>query len=159
MLSLKKIVCPTDFSDSSYGALNVGKEVADRFGSELILVHVVSNVPIVPTTAFPTVPGPPAPSSFNVASYQEEIEKNAVKALDDVVKKHLSGVENVRTMVTTGDAADEIVEAARKEKADLIVIATHGTSGLQRIFFGSVAEKVIRYAQCNILSVKVKESS
>jgi universal stress protein A len=63
-----------------------------------------------------------------------------------------------RSVIATGDAADEIVRVANDEAADLIVIATHGLTGWRHLVFGSVAEKVIRHADCPVLVVPVHES-
>lgn len=152
MLPLKKIMCPTDFSDYSYQALQVADELAQHFSAELVLVHVVGPVPVAPV-----MPGM-APSAFNVAKYQKELEMTSMKTMKEIVEKKISRAPNVRTVVGHGEAGSEIVDLAESEKADLVVISTHGMSGLERIFFGSVAEKVVRNSMCPVLTVRASEA-
>ena len=145
MLPIKKIVCPTDFSEASYEAINAAGELAFHFGSELCVLHVVSPVPLVPMG--------PEPSGFNVSSYEQELEASSKKSLEEIVNQLEWKELKVRLIVLRGSAADEIVRVAEEEKADLIVIATHGRTGLDRLIFGSVAEKVVRLAKCPVLTV------
>lgn len=154
MLPIRKIVCPTDFSEPSYEAVKVADELASHFSAELVLVHVVAPVPMYPTPVAPEA----SPSSAGiVASYQQEMEVYAKKSLDQVVQQRLTKGIKSRTKVCLGDAANEIVGAAEEEKAGLIVIATHGLTGWKRFMFGSVAEKVVRVAQCPVLTIREPE--
>jgi nucleotide-binding universal stress UspA family protein len=148
MLPLTRIMCPTDFSDYSYQALDVADELAGHFSAELLLVHVVGTIPIVPV-----LPGM-APSAFNVGKYQKELEATSMKTMKRIIEKRISRAPNVRIAVGHGEAGDEIVRLAEEEKAELVVISTHGMSGLERIFFGSVAEKVVRNAKCPVLTIR-----
>jgi universal stress protein A len=152
MLPLKRIMCPTDFSAHSYQALEVADELAQHFSAELLIVHVVGPIPVVAP-----MPGM-APTAFNVAEYQKELEMTSMKTMREVAEKRVSRAPRVRTMVGHGQAADEIVKLAKDEKADLILISTHGMSGLERIFFGSVAEKVVRNAECPVLTVRATKT-
>ncbi|HUU39430.1 MAG TPA: universal stress protein [Desulfatiglandales bacterium] len=154
MLPIKKILFPTDFSEPSYEALKAADELASHFSAELVLIHVVSPVPMYPT--------PMTPSDFTssigfVTSYQQEMEVYAKESLDQVVQERVSKGIKSRTRVCLGDAADEIVGTATDENADLIVIATHGLTGWRRFMFGSVAEKVVRLAQCPVLTIREPE--
>ena len=151
MLPIKKIVCSTDFSEPSYEALKAADELALHFSAELVLVHVVSPVPVYPT---PVTPAASAPSAGFVASYQQELEVYAKTSLDRVVQERVSEGITSRTKVCLGEAAKEIVGTAAEEHADLIVIATHGLTGWRRFMFGSVAEKVMRFAQCPVLTIR-----
>jgi nucleotide-binding universal stress UspA family protein len=145
MLPFKRILCPTDFSEPSYEAIKAAGEMAFHFGSELCVLHVVSPVPLVPMGA--------EPSGFNVSLYERELEASSKRSLEEIINqmewKHLK----VRLIVLRGNAADEIVRVAEEEKAELIVIATRGRTGLDRLIFGSVAEKVVRFAKCPVLTV------
>jgi universal stress protein A len=154
MLPIRKIVWPTDFSEPSYQALKAADELASHFSSELILVHVVTPIPLHPT-GMAAEAG--ASSTGFVASYQQELELYAKKSLDQIILERISeGIES-RAQVCLGDAANEIVGTAADEGADLIVIATHGLTGWRRFMFGSVAEKVVRLAQCPVLSIRGPE--
>jgi nucleotide-binding universal stress UspA family protein/archaellum component FlaC len=145
MLPFKKILCPTDFSEPSYEAIKTSGELAFHFGSELCLLHVVSPVPVVPMGA--------EPSAFNVSSYEQELEDSSRKSLQEVINQLEWKELRVRLIVLRGIAADEIVRTADEEDVDLIVIATRGLTGLDRLIFGSVAEKVVRLAKRPVLTV------
>ena len=146
MLPFKKILCTTDFSEPSYEALKAANELAVHFSAELCLVHVVLPTPI-------TV-GPDVPTTFNVAAYQNHLEADAQKQLQEIVEERVSkDLVACTPMIVTGYAADEIVRVAGEQKADLIVLATHGRTGWRRFVFGSVAEKVVRLAACPVLAI------
>jgi nucleotide-binding universal stress UspA family protein len=145
MLLFSRILWPTDFSDASYEALQMAEELASCFGAELILLHVVHPIAVVPS---------PAPGQFNGPAYQRALEANALKTLQDIAKNKVSDHVKVRSGVLMGSAANAIVDSAAEEEADLIVIATNGETGLQRFVFGSVAEKVVRLATCPVLTIR-----
>ncbi len=138
MFPLKKILCPIDFSDPSYEALKVANEAASHSSAELYLVHVI-----------PPLHGVPAPPL-----YYRQLEESAEKSLNEVSKKRGSKNLQIRQIVEHGDPAPEIVRIAAEEKIDLIIIATHGQSGWRQFIFGSVAEKVVRLAQCPVLIIR-----
>ncbi|HSW38394.1 MAG TPA: universal stress protein [Acidobacteriota bacterium] len=147
MLPIRKILCPTDFSDPSLKALEAAGELARHFSSELIILHVV---PPIPTMAVESI----SPSDFDLPGYQKEVEISARKGLQSHVEKYMDRGLTVYGFILTGDAATNIVECAEQEQADLIVIATHGRTGLKRLMFGSVAEKVVRLAGPPVLSIR-----
>ncbi|MBI3951254.1 MAG: universal stress protein [Acidobacteria bacterium] len=145
MLPFKKIICPTDFSEPSYEGLQCAAELVSHFSAELIVVHVV---PVVP-------PLPPDPNfAFEVPEYERALHAEAERTLNELVEQRISKDVNSRTVVAHGDAADEVVRLAREEGADLIVIATHGLTGWRHFVFGSVAEKVVRMAECPVLTCR-----
>lgn len=152
MLPLKKILCPTDFSEASYEGLKAANELAVNFSAELAIVHVI---PPVPTAGGVVPAAPTASAAFNVASYQEELEAASKKSLKDVIDKKVSKDLKIKPIIAHGNPADEIVRVANEENADLIVTASHGQTGWRRIMFGSVAEKVVRLAQRPVLAVPV----
>jgi nucleotide-binding universal stress UspA family protein len=149
MLPLKKILCPTDFSDPSNEALKIANELGSHFSSEVILLHVVQPMRSSVTTEPHT--------GFDMFAYQESIKESAQKALQNVKRKKLAKVEKVRSMIIEGEPAEEIIKVAADEKANLIVIATHGRSGWKRFVFGSVAEKVIRLSTCAVLTIRAPQ--
>jgi universal stress protein A len=146
-IQLKRILVPVDFSDPSRQALDSARSLAQFFGSEITLLNVVQKTPIAP---FPEVP----PYLDCVAEYFEAAEKN-LQALA-AGEKAAAAVE-IRTVVRTGLAAHEIVEAAREFDSDLIVIATHGYTGWKHFCIGSTAERVVRTAPCPVFVVREKE--
>ena len=147
MLPLRRILWPTDFSDASYEALSTAAELALHFSAELILVHAIPPVPLLPAYD--------APAGAVGISYLKEIEATANETLDKVALERVPAEINSRKLVVLGNPADEIVTTAHKVNADLIVIATHGLTGWRRFLFGSVTEKVIRMAHCPVLSIQV----
>jgi len=148
MLPVKRILCPTDFSQPSYEGLKAANELALHFSAELYLVHIVPSVPV------PMLEAPTVPEAFNLGSHQLELETSAQKSLQETVNQRVPRELSVRQIVGHGDAAREIVRIARDENVDLIVIATHGMTGWRHLVFGSVAEKVVRLAPCPVLTVR-----
>ena len=150
LLPFKKILYPTDFSDPSCHGLRSAAELAEHFGAELIVLHVVSPVPVA-QSPFPGVPG--GNIAFDVPLYQNELIESSRKRLDEIVSREVSARVPVRKEVTIGDHAFEILRMAEEEKADLIVIPTRGRSGWRKFMFGSVAEKVIKHATRSVLTI------
>jgi len=150
MLPFKKILCPTDFSEPSYEALEAACELAQHFSSELLILHAVAPVPIVPGA--PTVP-----VSFNVPEYQQELENASRAMIEEVVRKKVPDKIWTQTLVVLGDPAGQIVRIAAEEKVDLIIIATHGQTGWRRFVFGSVTEKVVRLTPQPVLTIRAPE--
>ena len=147
MLPFKKILCPTDFSEPAFVALKRAEELARHFAAELIVAHVIPPLP-----GPHSFPDPQAALNFEVPLFQQELAIKADQMLKDLVSHHKVGT---RDLVTTGEAAPEILRIAREEHVDLIVIASHGLTGWRRLVHGSVAEKVVRQATCPVLSIAV----
>jgi nucleotide-binding universal stress UspA family protein len=144
-LPVKKIVCPTDFSEPACRALKAAAEIAEAAKAELLLVHVVAPIPALDSPS-----GAPA---FDLAGYQDELVRSAKAALEERRRKRVPESVRSRAIVSIGDAAHEVTRIALEEGADLIVIATHGRTGWHLRLFGSVAEKVVRLARCAVLTV------
>jgi len=150
MLPVKLILCPTDFSGPACTCVRAASELAEHFGAELLLVNVVPALPSVP----------PDPNYvFKIPEYERYLHADAEAHLKKVREELVGKTVKVRTEVGHGDAAEQIVLIAKKEGADLIVISTHGSTGLERWVFGSVAEKVVRLAECPVLTVRQRESA
>lgn len=146
MLPFKKILYPTDFSEASYEALKAANELALHFSTELYLVHVLSLVPIAEASAY--YPG------ATDSSVLEEMKTSAKNSLQEIVEQRVPKELHTHQIVELGGAADEIIRIGEEEKVDLIVIATHGQTGWRHLVFGSVAEKVVRLAQCPVLTIR-----
>jgi nucleotide-binding universal stress UspA family protein len=149
MLPLKKIVCPTDFSEPSFEALQAAVELARHFSAELIVVHVVQPIPVVAAEHM-------SPAAFNVPAYQAEMELSSRRLLKEQLEQRVPEGLASRAQVLLGDPADQIVQAAADEPADLIVIATRGQTGYKRLVFGSVAEKTVRLASRPVLTIPAR---
>jgi universal stress protein A len=144
MLAIKTILCPTDFSEPSYEGLKYAIELATLFGADLCVTNIVPAVPplpIDPTFVFP------------IPEYERELRADSERKLRELIEQVPKNLK-VRTVIGYGDAGKEIVRIAEDERADLIVMATTGLTGLRHILFGSVAEKVVRLAACPVLTVR-----
>ena len=141
----RKVLCPTDFSDPSYKALETARQLADRFSAELVLIHVVG-----------PFPPPGSPHIFDIHKYSLELTDSATKSLEELVKERFSEGAALRYTVLKGNPPDEIVRMAQEEGIDVIVIATHGSSEWPDLLFGSVTDKVVRMAPCPVLTVPAK---
>jgi universal stress protein A len=148
MLPFKRILCPTDFSEPALVAVKRADELARHFSAELIVAHAIPEIPGPHTYA-----DPPVATSFDVPLYQQELAIYAENRLKDLVSHQISAKVRTRDLVTTGEAAPEILRIAAAEHVDLIVIASHGETGWRRLVFGSVAEKVVRHAPCPVLTI------
>ena len=147
MVPWKKMVCPSDFSAGSLEALTYATELAQYFGAELYLVHVLSTHP--DAVDWKEEDEADVPGAERVVS--SEAEGQLRKLAEPLVAK---GVR-VHAMLAHGDAAEQIARVAQDEGADVIVIATHGATGWRNLAFGSVTEKVVRLARCPVLALRM----
>ncbi len=143
--SISQIVCAVDFSDYSRHALDYAVYMAEVFEAELKLVHVVE-LPFLPSYSLAGVP--------DLSMPVDEIEAGARGQLQELLDQVRQDHERVEGEVRTGSAFLEIITCARETGADLIIVGTHGRTGLRHMIMGSVAEKVVRKAPCPVLSVR-----
>jgi universal stress protein A len=142
-LSLKTIVVPIDFSPPSMTALRYATRLAEQFGSVIRLVHIVEPAPFL--NDLPNVA---------LVRTDQEIAKEAKLKLQAIAQDEIEELVPVYPEVRIGKAYNEIVAAAKVSGADLIVIATHGYTGLKHALLGSTAERVVRHARCPVLVVR-----
>lgn len=148
MLPFKKILCPIDFSEPSHQALKVASELALNFSAELTVIHVIPDIPRA-TTADPA-----AQATQAYRQYQHELEAESKTLLARAIRDFVSPKLTARQIIETGDAAHVVAKIAGEEDADLVVVSTHGRTGWRRFVFGSVAERIVRYAQCPVLVIQ-----
>ena len=147
MIKIRRIVCPTDFSPTAQRAGQYAAELARSFGAEVVLLHVV------PEMDYPTrglglataVPG-----------LREQLHQHARSQLD-AASKQFDGQLKVRTELRDGHSFEQILDCAAACQADLIVLGTHGQTGLQRLLLGSTAERVVRLAKCPVMTVPMPD--
>jgi nucleotide-binding universal stress UspA family protein len=140
MLAIKNILCATDFSESSDFAFRVACALARDYGARLVVLHVVTP----PTMLYAEVGAfIPPPDEFN-EPLREKLLQLQLRDKRVVVEHRL----------VEGEAAAAILAVAEGVKADVIVLGTHGRTGLARLVMGSVAEQVLRRAPCPVLTVK-----
>jgi nucleotide-binding universal stress UspA family protein len=143
--NIKKVLVPIDFSDYSKNSLKYAANFVKCFNAELILVYVVE----------PTI-YPPDFSMGQIAipAVDADIDNRSVEELERLAKTEIPPDIKCKTLVKTGKPFIEIIETASEEDADLIIIATHGHTGVEHILFGSTAEKVVRKAPCPVLTLR-----
>lgn len=144
MDKFKKILVPVDFSDNSRKILQAAAGLAGQLGAELSVVFVVQSFDDYSGFFVPHVP---------IAQFEEEMVRSAEDKMKAFVAETLPTETPVQTRVLAGDVAESIIEHAARTGIDLIVMGTHGYKGLERVLFGSVAEKVVKTAPCPVLSI------
>jgi nucleotide-binding universal stress UspA family protein len=146
-LQLRRILLPTDFSGCANYALPYAAAIARATGATIICLHVVE--PIAPAVGYSGLAEP-----MPIADISEQLEDSAERELPQLAGcEDFSGLD-VEEVIVHGDAAAEIVRVASEREVDLIVVSSHGRTGLGRIIFGSTAEAVVRHASCPVLVVK-----
>jgi len=143
---LKRILVPIDFSEDSKKALRYATAFARQFGAKIILLHVL--VPIPVSSEYPCGPV--------VMQQQDETARYLEDQLSTLGRKE-AGDSVSEAVVRCGAGFDEIARAAKELDIDLIVLSTHGYTGLKHILLGSTAERVVRHASCPVLIVRERE--
>jgi universal stress protein A len=144
----QKILVPVDFSKHEDEILAYAKEVAEKFGASIDLLHVIPNMDyFTPYESFM--------AAENVVAVQKGMEAEVEKDLVEVAGK-LPGI-TVKTAIRTGVAFVEILDYVKTGNIDLIVMGTRGRGGLEHIIIGSVAEKVLRKSPCPVLTIRPKK--
>src|ERR1700752_2414192 len=157
-MQIRSILLPTDFSDCGNYALSYAASLARTFGASIICVNVIELM--VPTVGYSGMTEP-----LPIADITEQLEDSAERELPKLAECEACAGLEVEKLLVHGEAASEIVRGAKERAVDLIVISSHGRTGLGRILFGSTAEAVVRHASCPVLVVKppqdneAKESS
>ncbi|HEV3435836.1 MAG TPA: universal stress protein [Gemmata sp.] len=146
MVAIRRILAPADFDVCSSPTIRYAAELAEKFGAELILLHIVQDLALaMPDAVMPTpVPAPALTQLIDAAK----------TGLENLVQAENLGRLNPRLEVRVGSPAGEIVAVANDLKVDLVCIGTHGRGGLAHFLLGSVAEKVVRQAPCPVLTIR-----
>lgn len=143
--TIKKVLVPIDFSDYSKSALRYAVSFARSFNAEIILIYVVEPIIYPPDFSMGQIAMPTINTDWDTRAKEE---------LDKLAKNEITSNGKVKTIIKTGKPFAEIIETAKEEDIDLIIIATHGHSGVEYILFGSTAEKVVRKAPCPVLTLR-----
>jgi nucleotide-binding universal stress UspA family protein len=147
--TFNKILAPTDFSDDSKHALGYTIELAQKFSAEVIVMHV--DQPLAPVMVGDLSPGLDMGTVNRIA---EEQRLMALKELDQVIARLREAGLKARSLMRVGAPFLEIIHTAQAEATDLIVMGTHGRSGLVHVLMGSVAERVVNKAPCPVLTIR-----
>jgi nucleotide-binding universal stress UspA family protein len=145
MLEIKRVLFPVDFTENESKILPYVLSVSEKYDARIYLLHVVEDLPKWESGFYiPHIPWD---------QYREEALKGAGKALDRVCKKRLKGCPNFQKMIVSGDPAQEILKTIETEAIDLVIMGTHGRKGLEHVFFGSVAENVVKKSPAPVLTI------
>jgi nucleotide-binding universal stress UspA family protein len=161
-MDIQRILVPVDYSDGSYQALQWGASLAEKYKARLLLLHVVP-------AGVEEVSPPGARSMSSAPYYYEgmspgiwtrhpillEFEEKMRAELRKFARKALNEPVPVHVKVAVGKPAEEILRVAQEERVDLIVMGTHGRTGLRHLLLGSVAEEVTRHAPCPVFTVRI----
>jgi nucleotide-binding universal stress UspA family protein len=148
MIHLKKILVPTDFSESARHALKYGASFASEYKAQLVLLHVVETIAMGYASDLFPVP---------MAEVYQEISAHARNELGKLAAESREGGIEVREVTAQGKPAAEILRVAREENIDIIVLGTHGKGVLDKALFGSTTERVVRKAPCPVLTCRLSE--
>lgn len=149
MQQITRVLTPIDFSENATTVLKAAAYVAGAFKAELHLVFVVQNFEDYSGFFVPPV---------NLPNLEEELFASAEQQMEAFVKENTeactaAGVTNLSSKVLAGDVGEEVLRYADQKKVQLIVMGTHGYKGLERIMFGSVADKVVKTANCPVMTI------
>jgi nucleotide-binding universal stress UspA family protein len=148
----QNILVTTDFSPAASAGLRKAAELARSVGAKVTVGHVFDPSPLAPYAT--------RGSSSAQLELGQDVEKAIHEALAEVVREHFEGVEQAKTaVIISANAADGICHYAAKEGVDLIVVSTHGRTGLAHLLIGSVAERIVRQAPCPVLTVRAPQSA
>lgn len=147
--SIRKIVVTTDFSETSRGAFPLARELAERFEAELHCLYALRRPD--PFWIGNPVMGPVLPT-------EDEIGEEARERLNALIENHLGGMKRPAVAaVVGGPCCRAILTYAEQHEIDMIVMATHGHTGLQHVLIGSTTERVVRGATCPVVTVRVHD--
>jgi nucleotide-binding universal stress UspA family protein len=145
-MQIKTILFPTDFSNGARAAMDHAISLAKDYQAKLILLYVIQDISIAEWYI---------PSSISVGELVADLQKSAWQEMDKWIAEVSKQVTDVEKMVVRGVPYVEIIQTAKERNVDLIVIGTHGRTGIDHMLFGSTAEKVVRKAACPVLTVRI----
>lgn len=144
MMDIRSILFPTDFSEGSVYAVPFVVDLTKRYGARLYIINILYDV--VKTTGLHVPHG-------NIDELYKDMEVTARKECERWCAEELRGYKEIEYDVLKGVPHEEILKFAEEKKIDLIIMGTHSRKGLERIIFGSTAERVVRNAKCPVLTV------
>jgi universal stress protein A len=143
----KRVLWPTDFSELSLRGGRYARGFCEQFGAELHIIHVVPP-PLSPDVSLVV------PAEVPVSVSEPELVEASQTALDKLVEEQFSGYDKVVTKVFFGNPWPSICNYAKDNDIDLIIVTTHGRTGLSHVLIGSTAERIVQHAPCAVLTVK-----
>ncbi len=144
-MEIKRILFPTDFSEGAMNALPYAVDMVRHYGAKLYMIHVIHDLIAVSGLHIPHI---------SVDEIYKEMAAAAKKELEEFGEIERRDAKNIEYAILRGVPYEEILKFVDKNNIDLIVIGTHGRKGLDRVLFGSTAERVVRNAPCPVLTVR-----
>jgi nucleotide-binding universal stress UspA family protein len=144
--SIKNILVPVDFSDTSKLLAEYANIFGVNFGAKIHVIHVVEDFGKYARLSVPHI---------SIDKVTKEIYEAAKKSLEKFCIESFKKNVKFESILSEGEAHEEILKAAKKRNIDIIIIGTHGSSGLDKIFFGSTADRVLRGAKCPVMTVSL----
>lgn len=145
-MEFKKVLFPTDFSEGALKALPYAVELVRQFSGKLFLVHVVYDIANASGLHVPHI---------SIDQMYKELQTGAMSELEKFGYSQRKDIKDVEYHVLKGVPYEEIVSFSEKNAVDLIVIGSHGRRGIDRVLFGSTAERVVRYSKVPVMTIKV----
>lgn len=144
MQEIKKMLVPVDFSENSEKILKSALFLAKKCDAALAVVFVVQSIEDYSGFFVPHMP---------IAQFEEEMVEGAHRRMESFLEENMDRSVPHTAKVLIGDVAEEIIRFAEAEKFDMIVMGTHGYKGVEKVLFGSVAEKVVKRSPCPVLTI------
>lgn len=144
MIEIKRILFPIDFTENTSKILPYVLSVAEKYGAAITLLHVIEDFSRWGGFYIPHIP-------FD--RYHDEAMKGAEKTLDTVCEEQFGGCKVFHKRIVFGDPAQEILNVVESENIDLVIMGTHGRKGMELVFFGSVADTVVKKSSAPVLTV------
>ena len=151
---INRILVATDASAASNRALEMAAQLAEQYKADLLIIHVIRDMQI--PFEIKEIPELESDTIESFATARDEIMRKVAESVlrDAKQKAEKNGASKVETTIGTGDPATSILDIATRREADMIVIGTHGHSGIIHNLIGSVAERVVRKAPCPVLTIR-----
>jgi nucleotide-binding universal stress UspA family protein len=147
-MKVESVLFPTDFSEGSFHALPFAVDFARHYNARLYILHVIYDLARVTDSHIPHI---------SADELYKEMSEWAKNEIEDCCLEEIRGLPNVEKVVVKGVPYEEIIRFATEKKIDIIVMGTYGRAGLERLIFGSTAERVVRKAPCPVMTVRVPE--
>lgn len=144
MREFRKILVPVDFSDNSPKLLQDAADIAKRFDGELTVVFVVQSFEDYSGFFVPHIP---------INQFEEEMVQSAKSKMANFLEENLKADVPCKSEILQGDVAEELVNFAQENDFAMIIMGTHGYKGIEKVLFGSVAERVVKTSPCPVLTI------